>query len=78
MLRLSFLLPGLLALLLLAGCNSGKIPCPKPVGDPASIFASKKTDEPAILPMGKTGIERDKKGLLKKKKFNYLKRKKSR
>ena len=77
MFRSSFLLPGLLALFLLTGCNSGKIPCPKPVGDSASIFASKKTDEPGILPMTKKPVERNKNGLLKKKKYNYLKNKKS-
>jgi hypothetical protein len=67
----------LLTLLLLTGCNSGRIPCPKPVGDPGGMFASKKGDEPGILPMTKKPVERNKNGLLKKKKYNHLKRRKS-
>jgi hypothetical protein len=73
--RKTIVLAGLLALFLLNGCHSGRIPCPKPVGDTASIFSSRKGDEPAILPMTKKPVERDKNGLLKKKKFKHLRRK---
>lgn len=75
MLRKNIVLVGLLALFLLAGCNSGRIPCPKPVGDSTSFFSLKKNEESGILPMTKKPVERDRNGLIKKKKFNLIKRK---
>lgn len=75
MIRKNSVLAGLLALFLLSGCNSGRIPCPKPVGGSANIFSLKKDDGTGILPMTKKPVERDKNGLIKKKKFKHIKHK---
>jgi hypothetical protein len=65
-------------LVILPGCNSGKIPCPK-IGNKRGLAFFKKKADPTIPNQEGFGQSKsvgyDKNGLMKKKKYNNLKHK---
>lgn len=74
-------LPALLvlaAMLLLAGCRDGRIPCPDINGKKFSLFKKKPAPTSAKeAPLGQN-VEFGKNGLLKKKNYKYLRNKPNR
>jgi hypothetical protein len=74
-------LPGallVLALLLLAGCRDGRIPCPDINGRKFTLFKKKAAPTSAKeAPLGQN-VAYGKNGLIKKKKYKYLRNKPNR